>query len=76
MIPRLSEALRDTAADGRPSFYTQVRVCPNPNPIPNPNPNPNPNANPHQDAMGLIQKEVAERLLAMMTEAQVAQPHR
>jgi len=26
--------------------------------------------------MGLIQKEVAERLLAMMAEAQVAQPHR
>jgi len=26
--------------------------------------------------MGLIQKEVAERLLAMMAEAQVSQPHR
>ena len=29
-----------------------------------------------KDAMGLIQKEVAERLLAMMAEAQVSQPHR
>ena len=47
VIPRLSEALRDTPADGRPSFYTQVPVSPNPNPIPNPNPNPIPNPNPN-----------------------------
>ena len=48
VIPRLSEALRDTPADCRPSFYTQVRVnpCPNPNLNPNLNPNPNPNPNP------------------------------
>ena len=29
-----------------------------------------------KDAMGLIQKEVAERLLAMMQEAQQPQPNR